>query len=73
MLRKLIKKLKRFKSNVEKSYLKNRFKNELNKYLNISSKLFIFEMKINIVKIVRIIMYVYISQKNERININVII
>ena len=73
MLRKLIKKSKRFKSNVEKSYFKNEFKNELNECLNISSKLFIFKMKIYIVKIVRVIMYVYIIQKNERINIYVII
>ena len=73
MFRELVKKSKRFELNVEKNYVKNEFKNELNEYLNISSKLFIFEMKMSIVRVIRMITYVYITQRNERINIYVII
>ena len=73
MFQKLIKRSKRFKLNVKKSYFKNGFKDELNEYLNISSRLFVFEMKMSIVKIVKVITYICITQKNERINIYVII
>ena len=73
MLRKLVKRSKRFESNVKKSYFKNEFKDEFNECLNISSRLFVFEMKMNIMRIVKMIIYVYITQRNERANIYVII
>ena len=72
MFRKLVRKSKRFKLNVKRNYFKNGFKNKLNECLNISLRLFVFEMKTNVVKIVKMIMYAYITQKNERINIYVL-
>ena len=73
MFREFIKRSKRFKLNAKRSYFKNEFKDKLNEYLNISSRLFVFEMKMNIVRIVRVIIYVYIIQRNERVNIYVAI